>query len=248
MLDVPAPLNHETDLEQAHGDACPGQRPVVNLLIVDGDTWVRPALAAQFTAAADITVVGAVAPSDCTPAAARGLGAGVVLLSSGRVDTDVLRLIGELVAGPAGCQVVMLTDSCDRAAVLSARGQGASCYLVRGDEVDLPTAVRLSASGMVLLSPSAARAATIMAAQVVARHALVPAGCLDLLSGRQRKVLGLLAQGKSTAAIATDLIVSKATVKWHVSRLLERLEQRDRGQLIAYAHANGIFAAPLDAA
>jgi len=52
-------------------------------------------------------------------------------------------------------KVVLLTDCRDPAAVLAFRGLGANCYLVRTDELDLPTAVRVAAGGAVLLSPSA---------------------------------------------------------------------------------------------
>lgn len=235
---VPAPQNGTIDLIT---QPSPDDR-LIRLVVIDADSWGRSVLAAQFVAAADIAVVGGLAPGDGTTAAARGLHADVALLSTGSVDANVLRLIEALHADPGGLKVVLLTDCCDPAAVLAFRGLGANCYLVRADELDLATAVRVAAGGAVLLSRSAGRVATTMVVDVVTRHALVADACLTLLSPQQRTVLALLAQGKTNAAIASDLTISAATVKFHVSKLLERLDLSDRGQLIAYAHSHGISA------
>jgi len=234
---VPAPQNGTIDLTTQ-----PPDDRLIRLVVIDADSWGRSVLAAQFVAAADIAVVGGLAPGDGTPAAARGLHGDVALLSTGSVDANVLRLIEALHADPGGLKVVLLTDCCDPAAVLAFRGLGANCYLVRADELDLATAVRLAAAGCVLLSRSAGRVATSMVVEVVTRHSLVADACLALLSPQQRTVLALLALGKTNAAIASDLTISAATVKFHVSKLLERLDLSDRGQLIAYAHSHGISA------
>jgi len=235
---VPSPQNGTIDLIT---QPSPDDR-LIRLVVIDADSWGRSVLAAQFVPAADIAVVGGLPPGDGTSVAARGLGAQVALLSTGSVDANVLRLIEQLHADPGGLRVVLLTDCCDPAAVLAFRGLGANCYLVRADELDLATAVRLAAAGCVLLSPSAGRVATSMVVEVVTRHSLVADACLALLSPQQRTVLALLAQGKTNAAIASDLTISAATVKFHVSKLLERLDLSDRGQLIAYAHSHGISA------
>ncbi len=238
MATVPSPQNGTIDLIT---QPSPDDR-LIRLVVIDADSWGRSVLAAQFVPAADIAVVGGLPPGDGTSVAARGLGAQVALLSTGSVDANVLRLIEQLHADPGGLRVVLLTDCCDPAAVLAFRGLGANCYLVRADELDLATAVRLAAAGCVLLSPSAGRVATSMVVEVVTRHSLVADACLALLSPQQRTVLALLAQGKTNAAIASDLTISAATVKFHVSKLLERLDLSDRGQLIAYAHSHGISA------
>lgn len=244
MATVPVPVNRTIDLTTQP----PPDEPMIRLVIVDADSWGRSVLSAQFAPAPDIAVVGGLSPNDGTPAGARGLHADVALLSASRVDASVLRLIEALHADPGGVRVVLLTECCDPAAVLAFRGLGANCYLVRADGLDLATAVRVAAGGAVLLSRSAGRVATTMAVDVVTRHALVADACLALLSVQQRNVLALLALGKTNAAIGSDLTISAATVKWHVSRLRERLDLSDRGQLIAYAHSHGISATVRDTA
>ncbi len=220
------------------------RRSAVRLLVVDGDPWVRSKITAEFVGQRGIELVGAIDETVGLSTLVRQTSLDVLLLSAASIDLDLLLLVGQLTAGPGAVRVALFTDSTDHGTVLAARGYGATCYLVRADEFDLPTAVRATAAGAVLMSPTAARAADAMVAQVVARHALVADAALTDLSVQQRKVLGLLAQGKTNAAIALELQVTAATVKWHVAKLLERLHQRDRAQLTAYAHAHGIFAPP----
>jgi DNA-binding NarL/FixJ family response regulator len=63
---------------------------------------------------------------------------------------------------------------------------------------------------------------------------------LDQLTDREREVLELVAKGQSNAEIATALYVSHATVKTHVSRLLMKLDARDRAQLVVIAYETGV--------
>ena len=106
------------------------------------------------------------------------------------------------------------------------------------DICDGDGAVRVVAAGDSLLSPSVTRRLIQAFADGPAPAEHDPA--LDLLTDREREVLGLLATGRSNAEIADVLIVGEATVKTHVSRVFDKLGVRDRVQAVVWAHEHGV--------
>lgn len=142
--------------------------------------------------------------------------------------------------------------------------------LKNADPDDLVEAVRAVAYGHALLAPEVTRrviarmssqpraassagsagsadapepgAATLPAGDAGTRHTADPAraALLSQLTGREREVLGLLAQGMSNAEIARHLYVGEATVKTHVSNVLAKLQLRDRVQAVVFAYGAGL--------
>jgi DNA-binding NarL/FixJ family response regulator len=116
---------------------------------------------------------------------------------------------------------------------------GASGFLLKTAPPDqLLAAVRTVAAGEALLAPSVTR-------RVVEEFARLyrparPAAELERLSDREREVLILVARGLSNAEVAAKAHISEATVKTHVSHLLEKLGLRDRVQLVVCAYENGL--------
>jgi DNA-binding NarL/FixJ family response regulator len=113
---------------------------------------------------------------------------------------------------------------------------------------DLRHAVRVVARGEALLSPSVTRR---LIAEFISRPShrrRIPAG-LEELTEREREVLALAAEGLTNAEIARRLVVSPATAKTHVSRILMKLHARDRAQLVVIAYESGLVtpqSAPTD--
>jgi DNA-binding NarL/FixJ family response regulator len=98
--------------------------------------------------------------------------------------------------------------------------------------------VKTVARGEALLDPGVTR-------QVIARFAALPEpreepAELEELTPREREVLMLLAQGRSNAEIAGELVVSEGTVKTHVARVLMKLDLRDRVQAVIFAYETGL--------
>jgi DNA-binding NarL/FixJ family response regulator len=145
--------------------------------------------------------------------------------------------------GQAGAPVrvlVLTTFDLDEY-VYAALRAGASGFLLKDTPPrELLAAIRVIAAGDALLSPSVTR-------KLISEFARLPAvrsaQRLDELTGREQDVLALVARGMSNAEIAVELVVSLATVKTHVSRLLTKLSARDRAQLIVVAYESG-FVAP----
>jgi DNA-binding NarL/FixJ family response regulator len=101
---------------------------------------------------------------------------------------------------------------------------------------ELLTAIRIIAAGDALLAPSVTRT---LIREFARRPPPSPRPPLHELTDREKDVLALVAQGQSNAEIATELFITLATVKTHVSRLLTKLAARDRAQLIVIAYEPG---------
>ena len=125
--------------------------------------------------------------------------------------------------------------------VYAALRAGASGFLLKDTPpAELLTAIRVIAAGDALLAPSVTRK---LISEFARQSPAPPRPSLEMLTARERDVLALIARGLSNAEIADQLVVSLATVKTHVSRLLTKLAARDRAQLIVMAYESG-FVAP----
>ena len=124
--------------------------------------------------------------------------------------------------------------------VVDALRAGASGFLLKDTPPeDLVRAIRIVASGDALLAPSVTRRLLDrFAAQAVPASPL-PAGLEDL-TGRELEVLKLVAKGLSNAEIADELVLGETTVKTHVSRILAKLDLRDRVQAVVLAYEAGL--------
>jgi DNA-binding NarL/FixJ family response regulator len=141
----------------------------------------------------------------------------------------------------AGTRVVILTTFDLDEYVHEALRAGASGFLLKDTlPVDLLNAVRVVAAGDALISPRITRRLIEEFARRPDPATPAASDSLDQLTEREREVLELVAKGQSNAEIAAQLYVSHATVKTHVSRLLMKLDARDRAQLVMIAYETGV--------
>jgi len=118
---------------------------------------------------------------------------------------------------------------------------GASGFLLKDTPpADLLAAIRVVAAGDALLAPGITRRLIAEFARRPDPTRVAPAA-LEALTDREREVLALVARGLSNAEIAERLVVSPATSKTYVSRLLAKLGARDRAQLVAIAYETGLI-------
>lgn len=124
--------------------------------------------------------------------------------------------------------------------VYGALRAGAAGFLLKDAPRErLVEAIRVVHSGEALLAPTVTRRLIEeFAARPVA--AVRPSPLLETLTPREREVLELVARGLSNTEVADEMVVTEATAKSHLGRVLTKLQVRDRVQLVVFAYANGV--------
>jgi DNA-binding NarL/FixJ family response regulator len=169
----------------------------------------------------------------------RSLKPDIVLMDVRMPEMDGIEATRQICA-TSETRVLMLTTFDLDSYVYSALRAGASGFLLKDTPpADLLTAIRTVAAGESLLAPSVTRR---LIAEFTSRPepTQVIAKELNGVTDREREVLALIARGLSNAEIASHLHVGLATVKTHVSRLLAKLQARDRAQLVIVAYETGL--------
>ncbi|PTY01644.1 DNA-binding response regulator [Verrucomicrobia bacterium LW23] len=136
-----------------------------------------------------------------------------------------------------GLRIIIFSSHSDEVHVLSALRAGAGGYLLKNAPVaDLQTAVRLVAAGETFLSPEISRHLVSISLRGGTPHATQ----LEGLTSRQREILQLIAEGKSTKEIAFLLNVSVKTIETHRTQLMDRLDIHDIAGLVKFAMRTGL--------
>jgi DNA-binding NarL/FixJ family response regulator len=192
----------------------------------------------------DLQVVGEAGDGAAAVELAHRLRPDIVLMDIRMPGMDGIQATRAL-AGPGvedPMKVLMLTTfGLDEYVVESLRA-GASGFLLKDAPAeDLVEAIRVIAAGEALLAPSVTRRLLDRVASRLppAHDNSIPA--LSELTEREMEVLKLVARGLSNAEIAEKLVVSETTVKTHVSRILGKLDLRDRVQVVILAYETGLI-------
>ena len=187
----------------------------------------------------DIEVVGGAADGREAIEMTRALRPDVVLMDIRMPEVDGIEATRRLMADGAGPRILMLTTFDQNEYVYEAMKAGASGFLLKDvRREELVNAVRVIAAGDALLAPALTRR---LIEDFVRRPppGTAPTGAIAELTERETGVLRLMARGLSNAEIAEHLVVSDATVKTHVARILSKLGLRDRIQVVVMAYESG---------
>jgi DNA-binding NarL/FixJ family response regulator len=214
----------------------------IRVLVVDDDALVRAGLAMLLAGAEGIEIVGEAADGSEVAAAVGEHRPDVVLMDIRMPGMDGLAATELLRAEEHPPDVIVLTTFEADDYVLRALRAGASGFLLKDTPpAEIVSAVRTVAAGEPILSPAVTRRlighVTDDRGDERERHARER---LDLLTDREREVALAIAEGKSNAEIGRELFMSVATVKAHVSRVLEKLELNNRVQIALLAHDAGL--------
>ena len=214
---------------------------MIRVVVADDQALIRAGFSALLASEPGIEVVGQAATGQEAVALARRERPDVLLMDIRMPDGDGLWATREIVGTPGldACRIVVVTTFELDEYVAEAVRSGASGFLVKDtDPADLIRAVRVAAAGDALLSPGPTRR---LLERVAAGLRQAPATeRLDVLTDREREVLGLVAEGLTNEEIAARLVLSPLTAKTHVSRMLGKLGARDRVQLVVIAYETGL--------
>jgi DNA-binding NarL/FixJ family response regulator len=212
----------------------------IRVLLADDHALARTGFRMVLDTEDDIEVVGEAATGRQAVHSAGRLGPDVVLMDVRMPEMDGIAATREIVAGAGSPRVLILTTFDLDEYVYDSLAAGASGFLLKdaGPE-QLVHAIRVVAGGDALLAPSVTRR-LIDELVVPGRRRIETVHELDELTPREREVLELVAQGLSNAEIAARLFVEETTVKTHVSRLLAKLDLRDRVQAVVLAYELGL--------
>jgi DNA-binding NarL/FixJ family response regulator len=213
---------------------------MTRVLIADDQALVRAGFRVLIDSSPDLEVVGEAADGAEAVRLARETGADVVLMDIRMPHVDGLTAARELAQGEAGPKIIILTTFDIDEYVFEALRSGASGFLLKDtDPVELLQAIRVVADGEALLAPSVTRRLIEEFATRPDPHR-TPPEALASLTEREREVLALVARGLSNGEIADELVISPATAKTHVSRVMMKLGARDRAQLVVTAYETGL--------
>jgi DNA-binding NarL/FixJ family response regulator len=212
----------------------------IRVLLVDDHALARAGFRMVLDPEPDIDVVGEAATGRHAVHSVGRLRPDVVLMDVRMPDLDGIAATREITAAGIARVLILTTFDLDDY-VYQALKAGASGFVLKDDPPEqLLAAVRTVAGGDALLSPTITRR-VIQQFTRLRRQAPPPA--VDDLTVREMDVFRLITRGLSNAEIAEQLYISDTTVKTHVTRLLQKLDLRDRAQAIVLAFQTGLFEA-----
>ena len=215
---------------------------MITVALADDQTLVRDGLRAILELAG-MRVVAEAATGIEALQVVRAQHPDVVLMDIQMPGMDGIEATRRIVLSGAATRVLILTTFDLDRFVYDAMVAGASGFLLKdAGREQIVGGIRSVASGDQLMAPAIVRR---LIEQFTRRPppGAAPPEQLHALSGRELEVLRLVARGLSNDEIASHLVIARATVKTHVSRLLDKLAVRDRVQLVVRAYESG-FVAP----
>jgi len=214
---------------------------VPRVLIADDQALVRVGLRKILENEPQVAVVGEAGNGQDAVAAARRLRPDAVLMDIRMPVLDGIEATRRIVRAQPSTRVLILTTFGLDEYVYDALRAGASGFMLKdAPPEEIAAAVQIVASGDALLAPAVTRAVIEEFTRLPARAQPAVPRAVGELTPREREVLHLLIRGLSNPEICRELVISEATAKTHVARILQKLGLRDRVQAVIYAYETGL--------
>ena len=208
---------------------------MIRILIADDHPVVRDGLVAILSTQPDFEVVGEAGDGLETIRQVKALQPDVLLLDLEMPQLDGVETLQQLQAEGLTIRVIVFTAFDTDERILTAVQAGAQGYLLKGaPRQELFNAVRIVHAGGSLLQP-------VVASKLLRQVSREPEPIADPLTPREQEVLELLAQGLQNKEIASKLVISQRTVKFHVSAILSKLNAGNRTEAVTIAVQKGLI-------
>ncbi|RJR48391.1 MAG: DNA-binding response regulator [Deltaproteobacteria bacterium] len=208
----------------------------IKIILADDHKIVRQGLRTMLESEADIEVIGEADDGRMAVRLARELSPQVIIMDVGMPDLNGIEATRQVLAESPGIKVIGLSMHCDRRFVMNMLKAGASGYLLKDSAFEeLAGAIRMVLGGKVYLSTEIAN--------IVVKDYLQGGGdesVFSVLTPREREVLQLMAEGKSSRQIADHLIISIKTVETHRMQIMHKLQIFSVAELTKYAIREGL--------
>jgi len=209
----------------------------VRVLLIDDHDVVRAGLSNLLQRQHNAEIVGEASDGRKAVELVQQLSPDVVLMDIAMPGLNGLEATRQIRAADTGAKVIILSMHSDTQYVIEVLKAGASGYLLKNSVGQhLPLALKAAMDGKVYLSPEI----TGVVVDNVLRHTPAENRAIDVLTSREREVLQLLAEGKTSKEIATDLFISAKTVESHRAQIMEKLKLRTVAELTKFAIREGL--------
>jgi DNA-binding NarL/FixJ family response regulator len=211
----------------------------ISVLVADDQSMVRAGFGMLLSGQDDIEVVAEASSGREAVHKAMRLRPTVVLMDIRMPELDGLQATRRILAADSSARILILTTFDLDEYVYEALRAGASGFVLKDDPPEqLIAAIRTVAAGDALLSPAITK-------RVIKEFVRIPRPTapkeLDNLTAREQEIVRLIAGGLSNAEIARELYISDTTVKTHITHVLQKLNLRDRVQVVVLAYQTGLF-------
>jgi two-component system response regulator NreC len=208
---------------------------MIRILLADDHAMVRQGFRLILSSQADMEIVGEAGNGREAVEMAEKLQPDIIVMDVAMPELNGIEATRKITAGLPRTRILALSMHKDSVYVREILRAGARGYLLKDSiDSDLLSAVRAVAKGEGYLSPAVSEAVL----SDYRKHVTAP---LDLLTGREREVLQMIATGKTNKDIANDLKLSVYTVDAHRGRIMEKLNLHSTGELVRFAVRNGLI-------